>query len=106
MASMHLKSRAHGLPGHFSEHAGWDTPTTVQANNATTKRIERPTLTYPAPINVVLKAFVRYWSNSRHWSVTYDRLGSKAGARGKITLISVNSPGSVSTSIEPPCCFT
>ena len=29
-----------------------------------------------------------------------------AAARGKITLISVNSPGCVSTSIEPPCCFT
>jgi len=29
-----------------------------------------------------------------------------AAARGKITLISVNSPGWVSTSIEPPCCFT
>jgi hypothetical protein len=26
--------------------------------------------------------------------------------RGKITLISVNSPGCVSTSIEPPCCLT
>jgi hypothetical protein len=26
--------------------------------------------------------------------------------RGKITLISVNSPGRVSTSIEPPCCLT
>jgi ParB family chromosome partitioning protein len=31
---------------------------------------------------------------------------SNAGTRGKVTLISVNSPGSVSTSIEPPCCFT
>jgi hypothetical protein len=29
-----------------------------------------------------------------------------AATRGKITLISVNSPGRVSTSIEPPCCFT
>ena len=36
----------------------------------------------------------------------YDRSGSNAAARGKITLISVNSPGSVSTSIEPPCCLT
>jgi hypothetical protein len=26
--------------------------------------------------------------------------------RGKITLISVNSPGSLSTSIEPACCLT
>src|SRR5262249_40045262 len=34
----------------------------------------------------------------------YDRSGSKATARGKITLISVNSPGWVSTSIEPLCC--
>ena len=31
---------------------------------------------------------------------------SNAAARGKVTLISVNSPGRVSTSIEPPCCFT
>ena len=31
---------------------------------------------------------------------------SNAATRGKITLISVNSPGFVSTSIEPPCCFT
>jgi hypothetical protein len=29
-----------------------------------------------------------------------------AATRGKVTLISVNSPGCVSTSIEPPCCFT
>jgi hypothetical protein len=36
----------------------------------------------------------------------YDRSGSNAAMRGKITLISVNSPGWVSTSIEPPCCFT
>jgi hypothetical protein len=28
------------------------------------------------------------------------------GDRGKITLNSANSPGTVSTSIEPPCCFT
>ena len=26
--------------------------------------------------------------------------------RGKIILISVNSPGCVSTSIDPPCCLT
>jgi len=26
--------------------------------------------------------------------------------RGKITLNSANSPGKVSTSIEPPCCLT
>jgi hypothetical protein len=26
--------------------------------------------------------------------------------RGRITLISVNSPGGVSTSIDPPCCLT
>jgi hypothetical protein len=31
---------------------------------------------------------------------------STAATRGKITLISVNSSGSVSTSIEPPCCLT
>jgi hypothetical protein len=31
---------------------------------------------------------------------------SDAATRGKVTLISVNSPGRVSTSIEPPCCFT
>ena len=36
----------------------------------------------------------------------YDRSGSSAATRGKITLISVNSPGCVSTSIEPPCCLT
>src|SRR5262245_27732565 len=29
-----------------------------------------------------------------------------AAARGKTTLISVNSPALVSTSIEPPCCLT
>jgi hypothetical protein len=31
---------------------------------------------------------------------------SNAATRGKVTLISVNSPGCVSTSMEPPCCFT
>ena len=36
----------------------------------------------------------------------YERPGSNAAARGKITLISVNPPGCVSTSIEPPCCLT
>src|SRR5262245_33936508 len=36
----------------------------------------------------------------------YERSGSNAATRGKITLISVNSPCCVSTSIEPPCCFT
>src|SRR5262245_17524020 len=45
------------------------------------------------------------WAKSGHRD-DYERSGSNAAARGKITLISVNSPGSVSTSIEPPCCFT
>jgi hypothetical protein len=36
----------------------------------------------------------------------HERSGSNAATRGKITLISVNSPGCVSTSIEPPCCLT
>src|SRR5262245_24798381 len=31
---------------------------------------------------------------------------TNTAARGKMTLISVNSPGCVSTSIEPPCCLT
>jgi hypothetical protein len=26
--------------------------------------------------------------------------------RGRVILISVNSPGNVSTSIDPECCFT
>ena len=30
----------------------------------------------------------------------------RAARRGRITLISVNSPGLVSTSIDPECCFT
>jgi hypothetical protein len=36
------------------------------------------------------------------------RLGlqTNTAVRGNITLISVNSPGSVSTSIDPLCCFT
>jgi hypothetical protein len=45
------------------------------------------------------------WAKSRHRD-DYERSESNAATRGKITLISVNSPGSVSTSIEPPCCFT
>jgi hypothetical protein len=36
----------------------------------------------------------------------YARSESNAAVRGKITLISVNSPGVVSTSIDPPCCLT
>ena len=36
----------------------------------------------------------------------YVRSGNNVATRGKITLISVNSPSCVSTSIEPPCCFT
>ena len=35
----------------------------------------------------------------------YGYWGS-APARGRTIFISVNSPGCVSTSIEPPCCFT
>jgi hypothetical protein len=31
---------------------------------------------------------------------------TNAATRGRITLISVNSPGCESTSIEPPCCLT
>jgi uncharacterized membrane protein len=33
-------------------------------------------------------------------------LASDAATRGRIILNSVNSPGSVSTSIDPPCCLT
>jgi hypothetical protein len=33
-------------------------------------------------------------------------LQTKAAARGRIIVISVNSPGCVTTSIEPPCCLT
>jgi hypothetical protein len=36
----------------------------------------------------------------------HELSGSNGATRGNITLISVNSPGFVSTSIEPPCCFT
>jgi hypothetical protein len=32
--------------------------------------------------------------------------GTNPDARGRMILISVNSPGRVSTSIEPPCCLT
>jgi hypothetical protein len=35
-----------------------------------------------------------------------SRRQTNTATRGKITLISVNSPGCVSTSIEPPCCLT
>ena len=52
----------------------------------------------------------RYWplrlrANNRN-RVDYNRSGSNAPERGKITRISANSPGSVSTSIEPPGCST
>src|SRR5262249_27834148 len=33
-------------------------------------------------------------------------LASNAAMRGRVILNSVNSPGCVSTSIDPPCCFT
>jgi hypothetical protein len=45
------------------------------------------------------------WANSGHQN-DRKRQESNAAARGKVTLISVNSPGCVSTSIDPPCCFT
>jgi len=45
------------------------------------------------------------WANSGHRN-DYERSGSNAATRGKTTLISVNSPGRVSTSIEPACCLT
>src|SRR5262249_47741790 len=37
---------------------------------------------------------------------TSARPQTNAATRGRITLISVNSPGCESTSIEPPCCLT
>src|SRR5262245_18983668 len=37
---------------------------------------------------------------------TLGRLQTNTTTGGRITLISVNSPGCVSTSIEPPCCLT
>ena len=45
-----------------------------------------------------LPTFMLALSTSTYWE--------SAAARGKMILISVNSPGSVSTSIEPPCCLT
>ena len=45
------------------------------------------------------------WAKSGHRN-SYGRSGSNATTRGKFTRISVNSPGFVSTSIAPPCCFT
>ena len=54
------------------------------------------------PLPARLTLCVRFTPNSGH-RVDYERLGSKAAARGKITLISVNSPGSVSTSSKPAC---
>ena len=35
-----------------------------------------------------------------------EHFQTNAGVRGRTILISVNSPGVVSTSIEPACCFT
>ena len=35
----------------------------------------------------------------------YERSGSNVATRGRTILISVNWPGCVSTSIEPPCCL-
>src|SRR6516162_1280418 len=39
-------------------------------------------------------------------SGNHCRSESNAPVRGRISLISANSPGLVSTSIEPPCCLT
>ncbi len=35
-----------------------------------------------------------------------EQFQTNAGVRGRTILTSVKSPGSVSTSIEPACCFT
>src|SRR5262249_23343164 len=51
------------------------------------------------------KRHVRFTPQSGQWN-DQERSGSNATARGKITLISVNSLGCVSTSIVPPCCLT
>src|SRR5262249_8539411 len=45
------------------------------------------------------------WAKGGHRD-DYNLSGSNAATRGKVTLISVNSLVCVSTSIEPPCCFT
>src|SRR5262249_23616355 len=45
------------------------------------------------------------WPQSGH-RIDYFRSASKAATCGKIPPISANLPGSVSTSIEPPCCLT
>jgi hypothetical protein len=48
---------------------------------------------------------VCFWAKADIGTITSVQ-ESNAATRGKVTLISVNSPGFVSTSIEPPCCFT
>src|SRR5262249_21827549 len=45
------------------------------------------------------------WAKSGHRTTTGVQ-ERDAATRGKVTRISVNSPGRVSTSIEPPCCLT
>ena len=44
-----------------------------------------------------------------HWRASaFGQYGywASTSARGRTIVISVNSPDCVSTSIEPPCCFT
>src|SRR6516165_8973906 len=44
--------------------------------------------------------------STTHANLLCHRQAVGAALRGRIILISVNSPGCVSTSIEPECCFT
>jgi hypothetical protein len=63
---------------------------------------ESPKINFREIFEVVrFSTFATVSANSGN-RVDYDRSGSNAAARGKITRISANSPGSVSTSIEPP----
>jgi|SRR5215510_9695764 len=60
---------------------------------------------YPQKRTCAVQLVVSLWAKSGHRTI-YVRSGSNAATRGKVTLISVNSPGCVSISIEPPCFLT
>ena len=60
----------------------------------------------PQKRTCALQNIMSAWGQKRTlpWVLFY--LEIEATVRGRMILISVNSPGTVSISIEPPCCFT
>src|SRR5262252_7245882 len=102
LASAHIYASRGRLPTDLNQHTGGAQCPLWVTGICKAKRHVRFT---PLSGHVQCKSACPLRAKSGHRD-DYEPSGSNAAARGKITLISVNSPGCVSTSIEPACCLT